>query len=528
MQGGGALVNQANACSEGRIGPFGARGVGGRKEDEVKVLVTGGTGVVGSAAVGALLRGGHRVRLFSRGAAEDVRAWPAEAAEARPGNVTQPDTVRGAAEGCDAVLHIVGIVAERGRSLTYERVNVEGTRHIVEEAERAGVRRLVYVSSLGAERGESEYHKSKLAAERVVRGFRGEWVIVRLGNVYGPGDEVLSLLLQMVRTLPAVPVLAGGDQRFQPIWHEDAGAALAAAVERDDVGGEVLELAGPEPTTMNEVLERFAEITGRDPVRIPLPLALAQLGAKAADAVGIELPINESQLTMLIEENTIDDPHANALTQRFGIRAKPLSAGLVALADAQPEQTPDEGVGKLKYRIVTVDIVGARGDAVSLFESFRDDFGDFVPIDATAEPGTDDRLEAGATVTMALPLRGTIQVRVEEAAGGTITVATLEGHPLAGAVRFSFRDVPGAVRFTINVADRPATRFDYVAMLLGGNVAQRRTWIETAERVVAASGGRAPDGVKHVVSDLDDESAEPVEDWLRELINRRKREEATR
>jgi uncharacterized protein YbjT (DUF2867 family) len=491
----------------------------------VKVLVTGGTGVVGNAVVSALVRRGHEVRLFSRGAAEDVAAWPSSV-EARPGNVTSPETVRGAATGCDAIVHIVGIVSETSPHATFERVNVQGTRHVVEEAARAGVRRLVYISSLGAERGESDYHRSKLAAEEVVRGSTVDWVILRVGNVYGPGDEVLSLLLRMVRALPAIPVIDGGDQRFQPIWHEDAGEVVAQAVERPELSREVLEVAGPDVTTMNEVLESFSRITGREPAKLPLPKLLAELGLKAAGQVGIDTPINASQLTMLEEENIIEDPANNALTTRIGIEPTRLEDGLVRLADAQPEQTPDEGVGKLKYRVVSVEIQKPERTAAELFEEFRAAFGEFVPIEAAAEPGTADVLEEGRTVTMSLPLRGNIQVRVEEAADGTITLATLEGHPLAGAVRFHFEEVGGGVRFTIQVADRPATRIDYVSMLLGGNLAQRSAWIRTAERVVEASGGEAPHGVKHRVTDLDDEAAEPVVDWLKALINRRRRHDA--
>jgi hypothetical protein len=71
------------------------------------------------------------------------------------------------------------------------------------------------------------------------------------------------------------------------------------------------------------------------------------------------------------------------------------------------------------------------------------------------------------------------------------------------AVRFRFADTAEGVRFTIGVADRPATRLDYISMLLGGNVAQRSTWIRTAERVVEVSGGMYRDGVQHIVIDLD-------------------------
>src|SRR5688500_9395280 len=120
----------------------------------MRVLVTGGSGVIGEAVVRALLRRGHRVRLLARHAPEEARTWP-EGVEPHKGDVTQPDTLRGAAEGCEAVLHLVGIVDEAPPHATFERVNVEGTRHVVDEATRARVPHLVYVSSLGAERGAS-------------------------------------------------------------------------------------------------------------------------------------------------------------------------------------------------------------------------------------------------------------------------------------------------------------------------------------------------------------------------------------
>jgi NADH dehydrogenase len=140
----------------------------------VRVLVAGGTGVVGEAAVRALLGRGHAVRLLARHAEDDARAWPAEAGggvEPFPGDVTDPASLRGAADGCDAVLHLVGSV--EGDEDAMRRLNVDGTRHVVAEAARAGVPHLVYVSSLGAERGKSPYHRTKFAGEAEARRFPG-------------------------------------------------------------------------------------------------------------------------------------------------------------------------------------------------------------------------------------------------------------------------------------------------------------------------------------------------------------------
>ncbi|WP_436604621.1 NAD-dependent epimerase/dehydratase family protein [Sorangium sp. So ce1036] len=125
----------------------------------MKVLVTGGTGVVGPEVVWRLLRRGHGVRLLSRHASGHRRSFEGDV-EAFDADIGDASSVRGAAEGCDAVIHLAAVVAERPPAVTFERVNVEGTRNVVAEAERARVQRLVHVSSLGADRGASAYRRA--------------------------------------------------------------------------------------------------------------------------------------------------------------------------------------------------------------------------------------------------------------------------------------------------------------------------------------------------------------------------------
>ncbi len=401
------------------------------------VLVTGGSGVVGDAAVRALVARGHTVRLLARHADDAVKGWP-RGVEARVGDVTDAQSLSGAADGCDALLHLVAIVDEDGDA-TFERVNVEGTRHIVDEARRANVPHVVYVSSLGAERGHSPYHRSKLAGEEVVRAAFGDRaVVVRLGNVYGPGDEQISMLLRMVRALPVVPVLGGGKQAFQPLWAEDAGAALASAVENTSLGGQTLDVAGPERTSIHDLLDRFEVLTDRHPTRLPVPTALASLGIRAAEALDVDLPLNGSQLTMLVEGNVIEAPAVNALDTVLGVTPTSLDAGLTALLDSLPEQLPEDGVGALHHKRFWADVVGATGSAESLFRRFRMRFQEVTPgsMDLEAEPDSPTSVrELGQTVTMALPARGNVQVRVAELSPTHMTLQTVEGHVLAGAVR---------------------------------------------------------------------------------------------
>ncbi|MDB4889755.1 MAG: NAD-dependent epimerase/dehydratase [Gemmatimonadetes bacterium] len=494
----------------------------------MRILVTGGTGVVGTGTVTELLRRGHTVMLVSRHAADDARQWPSGVI-ARACDMTDAARLRGAAEGCDAVLHMAGIVEEAPPETTFDRINVQGTKHMLAEAHRAGVTRFVYVSSLGADSGESDYHRSKRQAEDAVRRFEGAWTICRPGNVYGPGDEQISMLLRMVRgASPIVPKIGDGEQLFQPLWWEDAAFALAEVVERDDLASKELDLAGAETTSQNDLLERFNAITGRDIRAIALPEAVASIGAKAISLIGWDVGFSEDQFQMLREGNVIAPGATNALTETLGIEPTSLDAGLRALCDQQPEQLSNEGVGALKRKRYWADIVsGATPE--SLFTQFLEHFNDVTPVfvDVGAEPTSRDEIREGETLTLSLPMRGHVQVRVTGLEDRRVTLITLAGHPLAGAVRFLCEQRGEAVRFQVEVYDRAANIIDLIAMRTLGDRLQSHTWSKVVENMIERSGGAASAGVEHDSETLDEEEAALIGKWLEELVLERKLAENT-
>jgi NADH dehydrogenase len=492
----------------------------------MKVLVTGGSGVVGHSAVTALLKRGHSVRLLSRGAAEDVRSWPA-GVEPWPGDLGSPASIEGAATDCQAVLHLVGIIEEHPPERTFDRINVDGARRVLHEATRAGVERFVYVSSLGADRGSSPYHRSKLAAEELVKLYQREWVIVRPGAVYGPGDEHLSLMLRMVRTLPIVPAMGNGDQRMQPIWHEDLAEGLARAVELPTVARRVLEVAGREVITQHALIERMQTLTGRRVPTVPVPEFLAGLGLRTLKAVGLGAPIAQSQLDMLREENMIDAGMSNALVADLGVTPTPLEDGLRRFIDEQEIQLPDDGVGSLQQKTFAVDVRPSVYDAVRLFEYLREHLLDLMPslVDSNPEESNPSRIYEGATLTLALPLRGHVQVRAVEVADGRITLMTLAGHPLAGAVRFVTMPIDGGVHFEVQVYDRPANVVDWMLMRPVGDRLQETTWQQLCESVARVAGDAHPE-VKHIVHNLEGDTARQVEEWAKDVALRERRKDA--
>jgi NADH dehydrogenase len=209
----------------------------------------------------------------------------------------------------------------------------------------------------------------------------------------------------------------------------------------------------------------------------------------------------------------------------LGITPTSLDDGLRKLADLQPEQSPSDGIGTLKRKQFWADIVGSKHSPETLFTLFRTHFDEVTPVfvDAKAEPRTSDVLEEGETVTLALPMRGHVQVRVASLESRRATLLTLEGHPLAGAVRFLCEPRGAAVRFQVEVYDRPANVIDFIAMRAIGDRLQDHTWSHVVEKMVQVSGGSAPDGVESDISSLDEREAAAIDRWVKELIVRQKR-----
>ena len=321
------------------------------------------------------------------------------------------------------------------------------------------------------------------------------------GLVYGPCDDVISPLIKMIRSLPVIPAIEDADAPLQPLWHEDLARALAAIVERGDAPAKTLDVAGIEITTLNEIIERLCGIVGRKPARVPLPRM--QLVEKTRVLEGI-----------------------NALVTDLKLEPTPLSDGLRMLAHALPEQTPEEGVGALEHKRFAARIEGSRMRAASLMTALRNSFADIVPLDFTPEPHSRTHVERGATLTLKMPMRGNVQVRVEVMEPQRLTLSTIEGHPLAGAVQFTTMDDAGLVEFAIDTYTRSANLFDWIATKTVGRVLQDQNWKRVVQRVIDLSGGSSPEGVKTRAEKLEGDAAREIEKRLRAAIQARLRKES--
>ncbi len=223
------------------------------------LLLTGATGLVGSALLGRLLGEGERVRCLVR----DPRRLGTQRVRVQIalGDLTDPPSFRNALRGVHTVVHLAASIRDQPRG-SIEELNGIATWRMVEAAQRAGVQRFVFFSVLGAStHHRARFFRAKALAEQAVRESDMHSTVMAPSIVYAPGDPWLTLL-ERLALLPMVPVSGRGRALYQPIWAEDvADCVMAALSDREDA--ERLELAGPETLSYNDIVRLVLRSLGR-------------------------------------------------------------------------------------------------------------------------------------------------------------------------------------------------------------------------------------------------------------------------
>lgn len=239
----------------------------------MKVFVTGASGGLGRRMTARLRRAGHELTVLRH-----RRPIPAEGVRVVDGSLEDAHALRAGIDGVDCVLHLAAVTHSR-RTAPYTRVNVEGTRRLLEAgAGTTPTPRFVFVSSTAAEAAGGAYSASKAAAEREVRAYRGEHVILRPAEVYGTGGhEGIERLVSRVRENRAwIPIPGDGRERVGPVAIEDVEAGIERALSVPAAANRTFALAGPETMTLTRLVERLrAHFSTRTRV-VPVPLVLAR------------------------------------------------------------------------------------------------------------------------------------------------------------------------------------------------------------------------------------------------------------
>jgi uncharacterized protein YbjT (DUF2867 family) len=289
------------------------------------ILVTGATGFVGQHVVHALRARGLPVRALVRDPRRGSRlvTWGAELVQ---GDVTDAASLPAAAEGVDAVVHLVAII--KGKPADFERVMAQGTRSVVAAAENAGVRRFVLASALGLDERSKDavpYYGAKWEMERAVRESGLERVVLRPSFVFARDGGVLPTFVRLARYAPITPIVGSGTRRLQPIWIDDMAEYYARAVDEPGAASRTFDVGGPDAVTWNELYDRLKRVLGTRRPSVHVPMGLMRAQAALTEWLP-GAPVTRDQLTMLeLGDNVVGSPDA---VETFGLELVPLDEQL--------------------------------------------------------------------------------------------------------------------------------------------------------------------------------------------------------
>jgi len=294
----------------------------------MRVVVAGGTGLIGGAAVDALLeREGIRVAATTRDpSAGDRWGGRVELVQAFAGD---PVSLGRAFTRADVVVHTIQFpnhpVQDPSRGYTYLEVDGRGTRVAAAVARRVGVRRIVYLSAAGAGQGRPQsWFRAKDMAEAAIRTSGLEHVLLRPSWVYGPGDRSMSQLVSFCRHLPFVPVVGDGKAAVWPLHVQDLARCVADAATRPDLTASALEMGGPERLSMNDILHTIQRVLGRRRPLLHQPIPLVKLGARLLALMPRPI-LSPSAVDFVTQDVSVDPGPAHVL---FGGRFRTLEEGL--------------------------------------------------------------------------------------------------------------------------------------------------------------------------------------------------------
>jgi uncharacterized protein YbjT (DUF2867 family) len=294
------------------------------------LLLTGATGLVGSAVLRRLLGAGEPVRCLVR---HPRRLGPQRVrVQIALGDLADPPSFRNALRGVDTVVHLAGSIRDQSAG-SIEELNGIATWRMVESAQRAGVGHFLFFSTLDA----STHHRARLfrakaLAEQAVREAELRSTVFAPSIVYAPGDRWLTLL-ERLALLPVMPVAGRGRTLYQPIWAEDVADCVMAALARPDARGsgavshERFELAGPEVLSHADVVRLVLHARGRNRLLVPVPTPLVSRALRALEAIAGSRAFATWEEAELMEAPMVSSRGASD-ARSLGVEPMPMSTVL--------------------------------------------------------------------------------------------------------------------------------------------------------------------------------------------------------
>jgi uncharacterized protein YbjT (DUF2867 family) len=250
------------------------------RSPKLTICVLGGSGFVGTELITRLAMDGHWVRVPTRSPDGPEPLRVLDTARLIHADIHDPNTLNRLFEGADAVINLVGILNETGKS-TFRTVHVSLAEKVVAAAKTARVSRLLHMSSLGADAtaAPSQYLRSKGEAEARVRASPPTlgWTIFRPSVIFGASDSLTNRFARLLRLSGGFLPLARAGAKFAPVSVDDVTQAFRRALTDKTTIGETYELCGPETMTLEHLVRITAAVAGIHPTIVRLPDFIARL-----------------------------------------------------------------------------------------------------------------------------------------------------------------------------------------------------------------------------------------------------------
>ncbi|MDP2156789.1 MAG: complex I NDUFA9 subunit family protein, partial [Nitrospirota bacterium] len=269
------------------------------------IFIAGASGFVGGHLADFLLSKGHKVKCLARSEKTSKRLLQT-GVELIRGDITRPETLKGILRSDDIVIHLVGIIEEKGDA-TFQAVHVEGTKNLVAEAKQAKVRHFFYQSALGADLNSwSGYLRTKAEAEEIVKQSNIPYTIFRPSLIIGPWDGFTKKIMDMLRFSPVIPLPGEGKAKFQPIYIKDWLTCIGRVIDDPAKFSGTFDIGGPEHLAYRQIVEELSRAAGYRKPTFSIPMGFMKLSTSILERFLPSPPVTSDQLRLLEQDNICD------------------------------------------------------------------------------------------------------------------------------------------------------------------------------------------------------------------------------
>lgn len=266
-----------------------------------KILILGGTGFVGRHLCEKLAEGDYRTTVLTRRRSNARHLQMLPMVDVLEGSAYDASTLSPLLAEHDAVVNLVAIL--HGSEAAFDKAHAQLPRALVKACTAAGQRRIIHVSSLGADlKAPSMYQRSKARGEAVLQSSGLDISVLRPSVIFGAEDKFLNTFASLQKLFPFIP-LAGSTARFQPVWVEDVATALVKCLEDKSTIGQTYEACGPEVFTLKQLVQLAGQYSGHEKPVIGLPDALARIQASLMELAPGEPIMSRDNLDAMKVDN---------------------------------------------------------------------------------------------------------------------------------------------------------------------------------------------------------------------------------